>query len=277
MVNKLLFCLLLLVTTNVSAQSMSVEEIQKQINLIKLSESAVYAEVIDFISNDSSNADIYALRKNSVNLLNTYVVDYFVEAIQLNKSAIQALCDSVIANCNYLEYKKSDTYKVFTYIDKEKLNSFSAEKQIFAINEEKQIHGYYNELFQEIENTTEKNIQINSVDSITKTNNDSVEIIDTTIQVPPICKEILSKKTMGEILDYLDTEKTYERLIYGNYQSMNKPTDCYVIILDKETRTIHALLDKGLTTRMNFINSKADSFNNYRGRSDLYAIFVQVF
>ena len=76
-------------------------------------------------------------------------------------------------------------------------------------------------------------------------------------------------------MSFLDSEKTYEKLIYGNQKAMKKPADCYIVIVEKSSRKIVAVLDKGENDRMNFVSKSMDHFNNYRGTGEYSAVFVQ--
>lgn len=95
------------------------------------------------------------------------------------------------------------------------------------------------------------------------------------VKVPELCQTMLEKKDMTTLLKFLDTEKAYENLIYGNERGMRRVADCYIIIVDKATKNIETVLDKGAADRMNFVTKQMDNFNNYRGGGKYSAIFVQ--
>lgn len=95
------------------------------------------------------------------------------------------------------------------------------------------------------------------------------------VKVPELCQTMLEKKDMTTLLKYLDSEKAYENLIYGNERGMRRAADCYIVIVDKATKKIETVLDKGAADRMNFVTKQMDNFNNYRGGGKYSAIFVQ--
>ena len=79
---------------------------------------------------------------------------------------------------------------------------------------------------------------------------------------------------MKELMRYLNQEKRYHRLMFGNSSAMQRPEKCYVVILDKTTQGIVSVLDKGETERMNFVTKKMDRYSNYRN-GNYAAVFVQ--
>ena len=96
------------------------------------------------------------------------------------------------------------------------------------------------------------------------------------VVIPELCQKLLDQKDMNKLLSYLDTEKAYENLIYGTYRAMRKVADCYIVILDKSSKKIITVLDKGVTDRMNFVTKQMDNYNNYRAAGSSYlAVFVQ--
>ena len=95
------------------------------------------------------------------------------------------------------------------------------------------------------------------------------------VSIPALCQTMISKGNMNELMRYLTQEKRYQRLMFGNSTSMQYPDKCYVVIIDKSTRNIVSVLDKGQTERMNFITKKMDRYSNYRGGNKYAAIFVQ--
>ena len=94
------------------------------------------------------------------------------------------------------------------------------------------------------------------------------------VKVPALCQTMFEKKNMTELLKYLRSEKDYQHLMFGNFNSMQYPEKCYIVILDRTSREIITILDKGESDRMNFVSKQLDRFNNYRG-GNYSAIFVQ--
>ena len=94
------------------------------------------------------------------------------------------------------------------------------------------------------------------------------------IEIPALCQTMIDKGNMSDLMRYLNTEKNYQRLMYGNSSTMQYPEKCYIVIIDKETREIVSVLDKGQRERMNFITKEMDRYSNYR-RGNYAAVFVQ--
>lgn len=95
------------------------------------------------------------------------------------------------------------------------------------------------------------------------------------VEVPPLCQKMLDKKNMNTLRKFLDTEKAYEKLIYGPERYMRRTAECYIVILDKNTKNIVTVLDKGITDRMNFVTGKMDTFSYYQMAGGYMAVFVQ--
>lgn len=94
------------------------------------------------------------------------------------------------------------------------------------------------------------------------------------VTVPAICQTMIDKGNMKELMRYLNQEKRYHRLMFGNSVSMQRPEKCYVVILDKATQNIVSVLDKGDAERMNFMTKQMDRYSNYR-EGNYAAVFVQ--
>lgn len=95
------------------------------------------------------------------------------------------------------------------------------------------------------------------------------------IEVPQLCRTLLEKDNMTDLLTFLDGEKTFQKLIYGSQKNMKSPEKCYIVILNKDTRKIVTVLGQGQTERMNYFTKKPDNYNNYRGSGEYMAVFVQ--
>jgi len=94
------------------------------------------------------------------------------------------------------------------------------------------------------------------------------------VSVPELCQTIISKGDFNNVRRYLEQEKTYHKLMYGPAKQMQRPELCYIILTDKTSGRVVAVLDKGQSERMNFVTKKMDHFRNYQG-SGYRAIFVQ--
>ena len=95
------------------------------------------------------------------------------------------------------------------------------------------------------------------------------------VAVPDLCQAMLDKKNYKALISYLQTEKAYEKLIYGPESRMARTAQCYIVIVDKATQNIVTVLDKGVTERVNFVTGAKDELDNYMLAGGYLAIFVQ--
>lgn len=95
------------------------------------------------------------------------------------------------------------------------------------------------------------------------------------VSVPALCQAMLDKKNYKALISYLQTEKAYEKLIYGPENRMARTAQCYIVIVEKATQNIVTVLDKGVTERMNFVTGAKDDLANYMLAGGYLAIFVQ--
>lgn len=95
------------------------------------------------------------------------------------------------------------------------------------------------------------------------------------VAVPDLCQAMLDKKNYKALISYLQTEKAYEKLIYGPESRMARTAQCYIVIVDKATQNIVTVLDKGVTERVNFVTGAKDDLANYMLAGGYLAIFVQ--
>jgi hypothetical protein len=94
------------------------------------------------------------------------------------------------------------------------------------------------------------------------------------VSIPELCQTMIDKGNMKDLMRFLNQEKRYQKLMFGNSSSMQRPEKCYVVILDKATQNIVSVLDKGDAERMNFMTKKMDRYANYRN-GNYAAVFVQ--
>lgn len=95
------------------------------------------------------------------------------------------------------------------------------------------------------------------------------------VEVPAFCQTLLDKKNYKALMSYLQTEKAYGNLIFGPESRMSRTAQCYIVLIEKSSQNITAVLDKGVTERMNFVTGKMDDFANYMLAGGYLAIFVQ--
>lgn len=342
----------------VSAQEMTPEEeiqSKREINEIKWNENAVYADVVEYMADDSEKTVTVAQQK-SMQLLQTHVIEIFAKRMHMEKEDVQEIWDVIDDKCQNIEVRKGDIVRVFTYIMKDALGlsrSKPKEKDLaeyfgpkpttekdtaaVAVSPDKPVLSHTStdtvattqvpvalksdsignssqsivsvpdsveNIAQNVDAQTKvqvtvpplveqkisvpdnvndssvvkKEVPVQEVkptlDTVaTKPQNPSVKPIE--INVPELCKTLLEQKDMTALLSFLDTEKAYEKLIYGNYRAMRNPEKCYIVILEKSTRKIVTVLGKGENERMNFVTKKTDNYNNYRGGGNYSAVFVQ--
>lgn len=94
------------------------------------------------------------------------------------------------------------------------------------------------------------------------------------VVVPALCQTMIEKKNLDNLMLFLKQEKDYHHLMFGNSKAMQYPEKCYIVLLDKSTKNIVSVLDKGESERMNFVTKKMDRYSNYRG-GNYAAVFVQ--
>lgn len=341
----------------VSAQEMTPEEeiqSKREINEIKWNENAVYADVVEYMADDSEKTVTVAQQK-SMQLLQTHVIEIFAKRMHMEKEDVQEIWDVIDDKCQNIEVRKGDIVRVFTYIMKDAIGlsrSKPKEKDLaeyfgpkpakeekttaIAASPDKSILSNISDtvatpqesvilrsdsvgvFLKEVVNVTDsatnvsQNVDIQAKEQVTvplsveqkmstpdNVSNSSIvkkevpnqevkPVLATTtiepqnapvkpveIKVPELCQTLLKQKDMTTLLSFLDTEKTYEKLIYGNYRAMRNPEECYIVILEKSTRKIVTVLGKGKNERMNFVTKKIDNYNNYRGGGNYSAVFVQ--
>ena len=305
-----LLAMLAACTWSASAQEMSTqEEAQKkrEMNEIKWDENVVYADVIEYMADDSEKAITVAQQK-SMKLLQAHVIEVFAKRLKMDKKDVQEIWDVIDDKCQNIEIRKGDLVRVFTYVMKDALGLSPSKPK------EKDLKEFFGEVgtekapaVAETEVQEEKEVVV-STPTLTEPNSIAIttpsvkeEKADTVsvkkeeqavvslpdpqpvipqpapaeVNVPELCKTMLAQKDMATLLKYLDTEKAYEKIIYGNERSMRRVADCYIVIIDKISKKIETVLDKGAADRMNFTTKQMDNFNNYRGGGKYSAIFVQ--
>ena len=94
------------------------------------------------------------------------------------------------------------------------------------------------------------------------------------VEVPELCQEMIEQGNMNKLLIYLGKKKAANELMFGNSNTMQYVERCYIAVIDKKSRKIVALLDKGATDRVNFMSKQMDHFKNYK-TGQYAAIFVQ--
>lgn len=304
------FCL------NMIAQEVANQK-AKEINEVKLSEQAMYAEVVELASDDFEAVSL--AQQKTINKLQNNVIEACAHRMNITKEQAKEIFDVIDDKCQNIVIKKGDMVRVFAYIAKDAVGlSRKKAKQkdvdeIFGAEEDTDSTMIANNVSQAMNLLMGKKDSIDNVtpavavDEVKKTVEPQPVIqpivtsvpepmekpkpapkieaksepkIETRpepvipISVPAICQTMIDKGNMKELMRYLNQEKRYHRLMFGNSSAMQRPEKCYVVILDKATQGIVSVLDKGETERMNFVTKKMDRYSNYRN-GNYAAVFVQ--
>ena len=105
---------------SVQAQQMTPEEeakLKREINEIKWKEDAVFAEIVDYLSDDSDKAVTQA-QQQSMLKLQTVVVELFAQNLNMKKEDVQEIWDTIEDKCQNIEIRSGDVIRVFRYIPK---------------------------------------------------------------------------------------------------------------------------------------------------------------
>lgn len=92
--------------------------------------------------------------------------------------------------------------------------------------------------------------------------------------MPALCKTMLEKQNLANLMRFLNEEKNKQTLMYGSINTMQYQDRCYIVILDRTSKEIVALLDKGTNERTNFVTGQKESLVNYK-RGNYSAVLVQ--
>lgn len=351
MKKTVIFAMMALCSLGMSGQDLSGQDEtskKKEINGIKLSEEAVYADVIEMATDD--NEAISLAQQKSINLLQTHVIEIFAKRMNMSKADVQEIWDVIDDKCQNIVVRKGDLLRVFSYIMKDAIGLGPKKPK------QKDIEKYLgDETKEEIADTTlvkEASIQLanamtGSKDSInvapTKkagevvaekketaaivevkegntaavaeetakatttvqvsvtipvveekkvvveepavkvvTPEPEVKVVEPVkekakalnVEVPELCQEMIEQGNMNKLLIYLGKKKAANELMFGNSNTMQYVERCYIAVIDKKSRKIVALLDKGATDRVNFMSKQMDHFKNYK-TGQYAAIFVQ--
>lgn len=313
------FVMLAICSVNMYGQELSDEEAQgkkKEINGIKLSEDAVYADVVELALDD--NEGVSLAQQKSIQLLQTHVIEIFAKRMNMSKADVQEIWDVIDDKCQNIVVRKGDLCRVFTYImkdaiglgrkkpdpdykdwveskDDEKVNDNSKSGEInsgtTAIVEEEKEEEEEEEKEEEKEEenqgeatVTEENEEVSATGVGEETPpvvvpavvEEKPEVITPAVIVPELCQEMIEQGTYNKLLVYLGKKKTENKLMFGNPNKMQYVERCYVVLFEKKTRQVVTVLDKGEGDRMNFVTKQMDHLKNYKN-GQYGAIYVQEF
>ena len=290
-----LLLLFLIVSVNVMGQvpESNPEEIakKKEINSLKRNGEAYYSDVYQELKVE--DADMAAAQERSKEMLRAHVVEIFSKRMGMSKEDVREIWSVIEKNCQNIVVKKGDLFRVFTYVMKNALNPNALEESVDGAKE--------NETVPAETTKPEKQAEV-KVDTVAASVSSpvSVPVSEPKVEpkpeikpepkvepkqepastpapevvVPKLCQNIIAKENFDTIYRFLQQEKTYQRLMYGTAKTMQRPEKCYIVLTDKTTGALVAVLDKGQSDRMNFVTKKMDHFRNYQG-GNYKAIFVQ--
>ena len=303
--------------------SQEAAEKTKAINQVKLSEQAMYAEVVQLASDDFEAVSL--AQQKTINKLQNNVIEACARQMNITKEQAKEIFDTIDDKCQNVVVKKGDMVRVFAYIAKDAVGlgrKKARQKdidEIFGPDEseaEEDSAMVADQTMQAVNLLMGKRDAIDNVSyqkpvaTTTTTTTTTTTVVTTTevakpieepivvtapepkpvaepvakiepkpvpvaeVAVPELCQTMIDKGNMKELMRFLNQEKRYQKLMFGNSSSMQRPEKCYVVILDKATQSIVSVLDKGDTERMNFMTKKMDRYANYRN-GNYAAVFVQ--
>lgn len=103
---------------NVSTEEATVKG--KEINDIKRSEEAVYADVMEFVAPESEGVPTLA-QQRSLQMLQAHVIEIFAKRMKMDKKDVQEIWDVIDDKCQNIVVRRGDLCRVFTYIMKDAL------------------------------------------------------------------------------------------------------------------------------------------------------------
>jgi len=266
---------------------------KKEINTLKRNGDAYYADVYQEVNVE--DADLAEAQQRSKDMLQAHVIEIFSKRLKMSKQDVQDIWAVIEKNCQNIVVKRGDLFRVFTYVMKNALNPNEPGEEIV-------MPGGPGSLPPQPEPQPDPQPEV-KVDKVVPAPAPQPEVkVDTVKVVPPapgpepkpapvpepkpepkpvpevevpiLCQNLIAKGNFDMVYRYLQQEKTYQRLMYGPGKKMQRPEKCYIVLTDKVTGAIVAVLDKGESERMNFITKKMDHFRNYQN-GKYQAIFVQ--
>lgn len=331
------FVMLAICSVNMYGQELSDEEAQskkKEINGIKLSEEAVYADVVELALDD--NEAVSLAQQKSINLLQTHVIEIFAKRMNMSKADVKEIWDVIDDKCQNIVVRKGDLLRVFSYIMKDAIGLGPKKpkkddiEEYFGSKEEPDTASVKEAAFElanvmtggkeEINVLPEKKVEEkvaetketkvgeetkvadqNQISATTKVVEEKVVPVEEKteevvapkpeptvvtpevekektpeVNVPELCQEIIEQGNYNKLMVYLGKKKAENKLMFGNSNVMQYAERCYVVLFEKKTRQIAAVLDKGMSDRMNFVTKQMDHLKNYKN-GKYGAIYVQEF
>lgn len=298
---------LLLCVLQIGAQGVSVspEDAAKkqEIKEIKLGEDHVYADVYEVAADDEAALRLAEVK--SVNMLQARVIEQAAGQLGMDKEAVKKIFDVIDDKCQNIVITNGDMVRVFTYIMKDKVGlSRSKPKD----KDDKYYFGEDSIAKNLADQVLEGQDSINYVVSQPEVKEESVEkvkeetVVETPekkeeeakkdegtplvkilpaeqvipapeVVIPELCQKLIATKNFDGLMAFLRKEKAANKLMWGNANRLQRHELCYIVALDRVTKEIVAVLDKGEAERMNFMNKKREHARDYRGTHS--CVFVQ--
>lgn len=277
---------------------------KKEINSIKLQGDAFYSDKYHEIPADE--AGIEEAHKRSKELLQAHVIEIFSKRLKMSREDVQDIWAVIEKNCQNIVVKRGDMFRVFTYVMKNAFNSgeTATEKTTNEIvspvsaapaspvpatpapqpapqpvpqpapQPEVKVDTVATSVPVPLVTPVPTPVLEPKPEPKPGPKPQPVPETVSSVEVPILCQTLISKGNFDKVYRYLMQEKTYQKLMYGTAKTMQYPEKCYIVLTDKTSGNIVAVLDKGVSERMNFITNKMDHFRNYEG-GNFRAIFVQ--
>ena len=264
---------------------------KKEINTLKKNGDAYYSDVYHEVKADE--ADLAEAQQRSKEMLRAHVVEVFSKRMGMSKEDVRDIWEVLEKNCQNIVVKRGDLFRVFTYVMKNALNPDAPEVPVDGGDDVKSV------LEVAMLPDPQPEAKVDTVAIVPATPPAPVPVVvepkvepkpepkpesepkpepkpepAADVEVPVLCQNLIAKENFDKVYRYLQQEKTYQRLMYGTAKTMQRPEKCYIVLTDKESGAIVAVLDKGESERMNFVTKKMDHFRNYQG-GNYKAIFVQ--
>ena len=246
----------------------------KEINNIKRSGDAAYADVYQEAASESEA--LTEAEEKSKAMLQAHVIEIFAKRLGMSKKDVQDIWAVIESRCKHVVVKRGDLYRVFTYVMKSQFDpDYVPEPKPEPDPKPKP----------EPKPEPEPKPQPEVKDSVVlpppmpEPKPEPADIVVTPapeVLVPDLCQKIIATKAFKPLMKFLNQQKVQQILMFGNANKMQYHEKCYIVVVERASQTIVAVLDKGDSERMNFVSKKMDHYRNYKG-GNYSCVFVQVY
>lgn len=252
----------------------------KEINNIKRSGDAAYADVYQEASSESEA--LAEAEEKSMALLQTHVIEIFAKRLGMSKKDVQEIWATISSRCKHVVVKRGDLYRVFTYVMKAQ---FDPEYVPDPKPEPKPEPEPQPEVKDSVavlpppapEPQPEKKdtVTVPAPPAPEPKPEPKPEVTPAPeVVVPALCQKLINTQSWKPLIVFLKTEQARHTLMWGNPNKMQYHEKCYIVVVDRTSQKIVAVLDKGASDRMNFMSKKMDHYRNYKGGNNT-CVFVQ--